>query len=1008
MDHQYSDNERLLQPLDFFNGTIMNMTNVSAASAAVVTSDGATGDFVFDDNATVSSLPPSTGLIIPANVTTLSDTQEKVLSLLPIIPGLLSVCGSLTIISMVVCSKVKSPYKRLLLGMSICDTILSLTIPLHAFLLPKETSRRVWAFGNYNSCSVMGALLQFSISALLYNSMLSFYFLVRVRLSWTETDIGRYVEPVLHSVALGFPLVSSITGLALGIFHETDVGLECYIGNYPYNCEYDPDTKCLGPQIAWALGGFPMIFTFVSLLVNNLVIYCHVRRTIHKGQRLQRQFTQSVMNSGAGRSSSSVMNGRLSNSSSRLSSSFSRLRISYNLRRSTRASATSSGLAANTGNDDNNNTGGNSTRPRATTTVSDAQTRRVQAVATQAILYVAAFILSNFWVAWSKGMEATTVVTLDAIAKEPSMFWVLCLKSLFGPIQGLLNLLVFIRPNYMRIRSNPIFHDQTKLWTFKRALYGESIKPIKPSKSKIKIHGLNSNQQTSHLQQQIPVTSMMSGSSGTPGNTPSTSTIGASTTTSIMLPTTGGSAHSSNLPASCLVQADAIIPEGREGEESSTHEGEEEDISGGIETKQLPRQPERTGSNVSSTPPIRKTSATATTMLPPVADEARAGLVENTSSIVIADQRQEELDRIARVSTATTSLDNNVNEGFEGITEVEEMSLEENELYNDSRRNDDVDDSDGNKIHPDRPDNGRHRERPSMEDVERFLPYSELLIEPMNFPTRRSGIRWQRASGGVVEDGTTGSSGRRQSLPNFRLLSQQSRERRMRSSLVDETGSATGTSMQVTPENSAERGPGRNNIKTQRPDRNRSLPVRFLGTRRERQHRDTNTERKKPNSSPHKNKSLPMRMFGGSGGRRRLRQQHEGDGEGSEDDVTAMATTSLSRAATTGGVPISTKPNGAPRFSGATSSRGTDLSHVNDGDHCIGKVAGTTMLSSTASTGGIPLLAEGGISTSLDVVAEDRSHNLTPSPSSESMVPPVSPMEATDNVDEIKQQADDS
>ena len=387
------------------------MTSVAAATAVIGT-DGSS-DFMLDDNATVPSLPPSSmsnfpstnGLIIPANITTLTDTQEKVLSLLPIFPGILSVCGSLTIISMVMCSKVKSPYKRLLLGMSICDTVLSLTIPFHAFLLPKETSRRVWAFGNYNSCAAMGALLQFSISALLYNSMLSFYFLVRVRLSWTETDIGRYVEPVLHSVALGFPLVSSIAGLAVGIFHETDVGLECYIGNYPYNCEYDPDTKCLGPQLAWALGGFPMLFTFVSLLVNNLVIYCHVRRTIHKGQRLQRQFTHSLMNNGAGRSSSSAMNGRLSSSSSRFSSSFSRLRISSSWRQSNRASATSSGMAVN--NSDNNNR--NLTRPRATTTVSDAQTRRVQAVATQAILYVAAFILSNFWVAWAKATASPEV-----------------------------------------------------------------------------------------------------------------------------------------------------------------------------------------------------------------------------------------------------------------------------------------------------------------------------------------------------------------------------------------------------------------------------------------------------------------------------------------------------------------------------------------------------------------------------------------------------------------------
>jgi hypothetical protein len=73
----------------------------------------------------------------------LTDLQKKLLAILPVPSSLFSIFGSTIIIVMVwKVRKTKSwiPYQRLLLGMSICDIISSLTLAVGPFLYPKGTS----------------------------------------------------------------------------------------------------------------------------------------------------------------------------------------------------------------------------------------------------------------------------------------------------------------------------------------------------------------------------------------------------------------------------------------------------------------------------------------------------------------------------------------------------------------------------------------------------------------------------------------------------------------------------------------------------------------------------------------------------------------------------------------------------------------------------------------------------------------------------------------------------
>ena len=189
----------------------------------------------------------------------LSDVQKQVLAILPIPSALLSILGSTIIIVMLM--KVRTtkswiPYQRLLLAMSVCDIVSSLTLAAGSFLYPKETSDKVWVswkclnlihmlwnilqsietwysrkprdfnskvIGNDASCSAIGFLNQVSYSGILYNGMLSFYFLFTARFGMKNEQIQKRIEPAMHIFSIGFPFVTAFVGLFMGVYHEPEV-----------------------------------------------------------------------------------------------------------------------------------------------------------------------------------------------------------------------------------------------------------------------------------------------------------------------------------------------------------------------------------------------------------------------------------------------------------------------------------------------------------------------------------------------------------------------------------------------------------------------------------------------------------------------------------------------------------------------------------------------------------------------------------------------------------------
>lgn len=326
------------------------------------------------------------------DTSTLTDAQEKLLSLLPILPTLASTVASGTILYLVYTSGFKTSYKRILFGLSVADIITSVTFSLQPFLPPSETSQLVWASGNDATCTFLGTLTQLALASVLYNGVLSYYYLLTIRFGVKEKTFATRFEPWMHALAIAYPLFTSLIGAGMGFYHELELGPGCWVTDYPAGC-LDDTGECKSPLIAWIFSGIWVVVVLLSIVVNNLVIFLAVKEQLTRGRRHSIQ--------------------------------------------------------------------------------SDRQTKRIQAVATQAFLYVAAFFGTFVWNVTLRIMESRYYDAQD----QATFFPLLVVQAVLVPSTGVFNLCIYLRPRYLKTRTD--CPAESRLWAVRRALYGEAV--IRPS-----------------------------------------------------------------------------------------------------------------------------------------------------------------------------------------------------------------------------------------------------------------------------------------------------------------------------------------------------------------------------------------------------------------------------------------------------------------------------------------------------------------------------------------------
>jgi hypothetical protein len=104
------------------------------------------------------------------------------------------------------------------------------------------------------------------------------------------------------------------------------------------------------------------------------------------------------------------------------------------------------------------------------------QDRRLRLVSSQAFLFVGCYFISNIWTYILRLYESQTTVYVEEMELPYHNYAMLVLQASLLPLQGLFNMMVYVRPKYLKNRVQ--FSKETKLWALRRAISGASVEPL--------------------------------------------------------------------------------------------------------------------------------------------------------------------------------------------------------------------------------------------------------------------------------------------------------------------------------------------------------------------------------------------------------------------------------------------------------------------------------------------------------------------------------------------------
>ncbi|KAL3940254.1 MAG: hypothetical protein SGBAC_005170 [Bacillariaceae sp.] len=407
-----------------------------------------------------------------------SDAQEQLLAFLPIPSAILSVFGSSVIIYMIFKSKQQrnlTPYLRLLFAMSVYDIVSSLNWSVAAFLRPQDTSLRLLSIGNNTTCNIVGFVNQISHATMIYQGMLGLYFLLTARYGYSNSYIARRIEPWMHVVSIGYPIAFAIAQAVLDVYGEVTMGIGCWLVAGE-NCA--TEFLCTTRILSWVSYGVPLLIVCISLVVNNTIILLHARNQIRPAQH----FSSAAFTVG--------------NNTSLFISENDHHHVGNDEDDNDDSSAATQPESKYVSPSDDSAADILSGSVHSTTAFSKDQARRLRLISSQAILFVASYVICNAWTGITGLLEDLGDTVQDELAELVHCYPIFVLQAIFSPLQGFFNMMVFIRPKYLKFRH--LHKGESRLWVVRRAIFGEEVRPtIRPQRNMIKapnrLEALNDN-----------------------------------------------------------------------------------------------------------------------------------------------------------------------------------------------------------------------------------------------------------------------------------------------------------------------------------------------------------------------------------------------------------------------------------------------------------------------------------------------------------------------------------
>jgi hypothetical protein len=175
-------------------------------------------------------------------------------------------------------------YHRMLVGVSILDIMYSFWAASGIISVP-SASGDVFARGTIATCSTQAFFVQLVPSIVLYMAALNTYFMLKIRYNVSDAVITKHYEIWFHAIPIAVWLFFGTLGLSLKIFGP--IGLPefgCWLGSYPYGCAFT-DTCTRGYQLsqyldwyAWTFVFMWFFLSFIVILVNSILIFTAIRK----------------------------------------------------------------------------------------------------------------------------------------------------------------------------------------------------------------------------------------------------------------------------------------------------------------------------------------------------------------------------------------------------------------------------------------------------------------------------------------------------------------------------------------------------------------------------------------------------------------------------------------------------------------------------------------------------------------------------------------------------------
>ena len=364
----------------------------------------------------------------------------------------------------------KGTYHRLILGLGIGDLVASIAWFCTTWPIPKGTPDVYGAIGNQTTCSVQGFFTQFSFVSVMYNLNLSVYYVLVVAYQYSRKQIVT-IEPYMHALAI-FVGIGTATAMAvLGIYNPA--GWDCWIAPKPLGCQetwnssFESTPNCERGDNAslyrfiFYYGPLWIVIIIIGILMFILVRY--VRSIEKKSQRHTTTITTTATPTTAtttsqqqAREDQETKNNATTNNTSNNNNDDNDDNIDDNNDDSDYDDSDDDSDGDDDAKNRNESTKSGSSLAAASTSIAGSgilnsiRRNRNQLKHTTVILHQALYYMGAFLFTW---IFPTIFQITFLISSDKTTHGLLFITAFLVPIQGLLNLIVYLRPKFTKQRK---------------------------------------------------------------------------------------------------------------------------------------------------------------------------------------------------------------------------------------------------------------------------------------------------------------------------------------------------------------------------------------------------------------------------------------------------------------------------------------------------------------------------------------------------------------------------